>query len=345
MYKDIRKIYFAFFALSSVLMGGILGYMLIENYSFLEALFMTVITMATVGYREVYPLSDAGMIFTVMLIISSFGIFAYGLTSFTQFILDGDFRIYLNDRKVIKKIEKLKKHTIICGFGRNGRQAAIELIGHKEQVLIIEKNQDIFYEPNYAYLLNSQYFVYVIGDATQDEIMQKARIQEAKALITTLPDDANNLFVVLTARTMNQSLNIVARASDDNSDAKLKRGGANHVIMPDKVGGSRMAKLVVEPDLIEFIENLMIRSVLAEVNLVEINCNELKACFINKSIQELHIRSRTGANLLGLKKDDNSYNLNPSPDTLLNSSYKLFVLGTNEQIDKLKQLFFEIAKS
>jgi voltage-gated potassium channel len=256
-------------------------------------------------------------------------------------MLDGQFRNYLKYRKVNNKIEKLEKHTIICGFGRNGRQAAIELISHDEAVLIIEKNTDVFDDNSFSSLVNHPLFSYVTGDATQDDTLEKAKISKAKALITALPDDANNLFVVLTAREMNPKLTIVARASDDHSDVKLKRAGANNVIMPDKVGGSRMAKLVVEPDLIEFVENLMIRSVGSDVNLIEIDCHELKACFLNKSIAELHVRSRSGANLLGIKKEDNTYDLNPAPDTILNSNHKIFALGTPEQILKLKQILIQ----
>ncbi|MCK5538127.1 MAG: potassium channel protein [Bacteroidales bacterium] len=341
MYRDLRKLYYGLSSLIALLGIGTSGYMLLEKYTFLEALFMTVISVSTVGFEEVHPLSNYGMIFTIFLIFISFGIFAYVITSLTQFLLDGEFQNYLKNRKVNQKIQKLNNHTIICGFGRNGKQAAIELISHDETVLIIEKSQETFDNSALEHLIVHPLFTYIIGDATHDEILEKAKIFDANALITTLPDDANNLFVVLTARVMNPKLTIVARASDDHSDIKLKRAGADNVIMPDKVGGSRMAKLVVEPDLIEFIENLMVRSTGSNVNLIEIDCKELKACFINKSIRELHVRSRSGANLLGIKREDNTYDLNPAPDTVLNSNYKVFALGTPEQIVKLKQIFIE----
>ena len=338
MYRDLRKIYFGITALGLLLIFGVIGFEFIEHYSFVEAFYMTVISISTVGFGEVRPLSDAGRLFTVFLILVSFGIFAYVLTAVTQFMLDGAFREYLKYRKVNRKIEKLYNHTIVCGFGRNGKQAVIELISHDEPVLVVEKEENILNEDINEHLIKHPLFSYIAGDATQDEIMERARVKYAKALITTLPDDANNLFVVLTARELNPELTIVARASDDHSDVKLKRAGADNVIMPDKVGGSRMAKLVVEPDVVEFLETLLLRSEANHVNLVEIDCRELKACYINKTIQDLHVRSKSGANLIGIKKADNTYDFNPAPHTKLDSRFKIFALGTPEQIQRLKNL-------
>jgi len=338
IYRDLRKIYFGLSALFILIIFGVIGFEFLEQYSFIEAFYMTIISISTVGFGEIRPLSDMGRLFTVFLIVFSFGIFAYVLTAVTQFLLDGAFREYLKYRKVNKKIIKLNNHTIVCGFGRNGKQAAIELISHDEAVLVIEKDKGLFDDEINENLIKHPLFSYIIGDSTQDEIMEKARTKHAKALITTLPDDANNLFVVLTARELNPKLTIVARASDDHSDVKLKRAGANNVIMPDKVGGSRMAKLVVEPDIVEFLESLLLRSGSNHVNMVEMDCKSLKPYYINKTIQDLHVRSKSGANLIGIKKDDNIYDFNPAPDTILDPRYKIFALGSQEQIQRLKNL-------
>ncbi len=337
--KDIRALLGSGITLFIIFLTGTFGFVYIESYTLVEAAFMTIITISTVGFREVHELSPEGMIFTGTLIIVSFGIFAYVLTTFTRFFIDGDFRKYLIFRKVSKHIKKIENHVIVCGFGRNGKQAAYELIAHGERVIIIDQDDTV----NDEYVLNKDW-VFIIGDATKDEILEIARVEHAKALITTLPSDADNLFVVLTAREKNSNIIIISRASDDNSDSKLKRAGANNVIMPDKVGGTRMAKLVSEPDIVEFIEAIMMRNEKI-VNIVVISCkNEMHKNYYHKTIRQLNIRKVTGANLLGLKNETGEFVYNPSPDIKLIPQYKLFALGTPQQIDNLRKLLSEAPK-
>lgn len=293
---------------------------------------MTVITMSTVGYTEVRELSETGMIFTSFLIIFSFGIFAYVITTITQYVLDGEFRKRYKNYKMNRRLEKLHRHVIVCGYGRNGKQAMLELIDHDEEVVIIERDDNLTTESE-----NSKQFIFITGDATDEEILIKAKIDEAKAIITTLPHDADNLFITITARQLNPQITIISRASEDHSDVKLKRAGATNVIMPDKIGGIRMAKLVAQPDIVEFVESILLRS--GDVRLVEISCSdELDSCYLNHTISELDIRRVSGANLIGLKMSDNSYIFNPSPDLELEKDFKLFALGNTEQINKLKQV-------
>jgi voltage-gated potassium channel len=309
--------------------------MTIEGFTFTEAFFMTVITIATVGFREVHPLSSVGMYFTAFLIIFSFGIFAYAITTFTRYIVDGALEHYYKSRKVRNKILKLKDHVIICGFGRNGKQAVQELLDHNVPIVIIERKEEAMDR-----ILEYPDLLYIHGDATRDEVLETCRIDRAKALITTLPVDADNLFVVLTARELNPNLTIISRASDERSDAKLKRAGATSVIMPDRIGGQRMAKLVAQPDVVEFLDFLMLQSS-ENVALQEISCTDLNACFDGKSIRELDIRNETGANILGLKHTDKSFIINPLPEVILSSTDKLFVLGTKSQIVRLKKILVE----
>ena len=308
------------------------GYMIIEGMNFTQAVYMTVITITTVGFKEVAPLSATGMWFTSFLIIVSFGIFVYAVTSVTRYMIDGVLRNYYRDRKVKKHIDKLSNHVIVCGYGRNGSQAALDLQMHNVPYIVIENN------PDTAEMLRvSQDALYIEGDATQDEVLHQAGIMEARAMITTLPVDADNLYVVLTAKGLNPNLKIIARASNENSDVKLKRGGANNVIMPDRVGGQRMAKLVIQPDVVEFIDFIMLQET-DSVFLEEISCSSLASCFEGKSIHVLDVRNKTGANVIGLRRSDRTYIINPSQNVELSSSDNLFVLGTIEQIKNLKKL-------
>ena len=298
---------------------------------------MTIITVSTVGYGEVHPLSQTGMIFTAILIVFSLGFFGYFLTSITRIFIDGDYKklvkIYLRN----KKISKLKNHVIVCGFGRNGRQAVIDLLKTGEKVVIIDNQTNVIHEDINEEIINNKSVTIVHGDASHEETLFKVNIENAKAMILTLPNDAENLLIILTSRDINTRMKIISRASDEHSYSKLKRAGADNVIMPDIVGGSRMAKLVSEPDTVEFLEMIMLRDGV-DVNLDEISCNDLASCFVNSTISELDIRKKTGANIIGLKFGNGEYRFNPSGDRTLRKEDKLFVLGKVEQIKKLKYL-------
>ncbi|MBL0328570.1 MAG: potassium channel protein [Bacteroidetes bacterium] len=314
---------------------GIVGFMIIENYKFLDAFYMTIITVATVGFQEVHPLTEAGRVFTAFLIITSFGTFAYAVTSISQYVIDGEFNQYFKNYKVNAAIEKLENHVIICGFGRNGKQAAHVLKKHNTRFVVIEQKKDI------VGAINHQYADLVMeGDATLDEVLLKAGILKAKALITTLPIDADNLFIVLSAKTLNSKLTIISRASEDNTDKKLKIAGATNVIMPDKLGGAHMASLVMKPDVMEFVDYITGQGG-DNIRLEEITFDNLPQAYQNKTIRDLEIRNKSGANIIGFKTAAGDYVINPSADTKIIPDAKLFVLGTNEQIGKLKELFAE----
>jgi voltage-gated potassium channel len=322
----------AFVFLFLIFFIGVSGFMAIEKYSFIEAFFMTVITMSTVGFREVRNLSPEGMIFTSFLIITSFGLFAYTISSVTRYILDGGFRNYFKHQQLNKRLTKLENHVIVCGYGRNGRQAVEELIHQDEKVVVIELAEDLIQN----FFESHPKMIFINGNATHDEALERAMISKAKALITSLPVDADNLFIVLTARQMNANLKIISRATDDNTIGKLKRAGANNVIMPDKIGGIRMAKLVAQADIIEFLDTLLLKSA-ENANLVEIFCKDIKPHYINKTIAQINIRRISGANLIGMKNPNGNYIFNPSPDHIIQPDDKLFAIGTPDQIEKLKQ--------
>ncbi len=333
MDRKFHTIQNAFILLFLIISIGIIGFMWIEHYNLIEAFYMTVITMSTVGFREIRDLSTIGMLFTSILIIISFGLFAYVISSLTRYILDGGFRVYLKNKRVNKQLSKIENHVIVCGYGRNGRQAVRELLTHDENIVVIEKDEEISESVDYEI----PRVTFITGDAIHDEVLEQAKVQKAKALITTLPNDANNLFVVLTARQLNPMMIIISRASDDNSDIKLKRAGATNVIMPDKIGGARMAKLVAQPDIIEFLDNLLIRSQ-EQVNIVEISCKDIDSCFINQTIAQMDIRNVSGANLIGIKTEKGEYIFNPAPDIKIMPDAKLFALGKPSQIERLKTI-------
>ncbi len=318
-----------------LLIIGTIGYIIIDNYKPVNAFYMTVITIATVGYGEVEPLSTAGKIFTSFLIITSFGTFAYAVSAITKFVIDGEFNQFYKNKKLTSAIDKLSDHVIICGYGRNGRQAAQILKKHDKRFVVVENNDKITSTVSHKFA-----DLVLTGDGTQDETLLKAGILRAKALITTLPIDADNLFIVLTARNLNSKLTIISRASDDGSDAKLKIAGANNVIMPDKVGGAHMASLVMKPDVMEFVDYITAQGG-DNNNLEEITFDRINDTLKNKTLKELEIRNKSGANIIGFKTAMGEYIVNPSADTKIIPHSKIFVLGTPEQIRKLNLILAE----
>ena len=328
-YNQFKRLNLALLILILLIIVGIVGYMIIEGYTFSEALHMTIITISTVGFQEVKPLSDAGRLFTDGLIIFSFGTFAYALSAISTYLIDGELRNYLNEIRKKKRIKGMEGHVIICGYGRNGKQIAADLAKVDQEYLIIENNEDAL-EGDKEHIPH-----FLEGDATSDQVLIDAGIKRARALITTLPEDADNVFVVLTAREMNRDLLIISRASVGSSDQKLRRAGANNVVMPDKVGGSHMASLVMKPDVVEFFNLLTGQA--NDISLEEITYESLPEVFRDKSIGDLEIRKRCGANIIGLKSKDGEYMLNPSPTTIITEGSKLFVLGMSDQIETLKE--------
>lgn len=330
--KYFTKLYVALGLTLAIVGIGIVGFMLIEDYNFLDAAYMTIITITTVGFQEVQPLSDSGKIFTAFLIITSFGTFAYAITAITKYVADGEINHYYKFFKVNNAISKLNNHVVICGYGRNGKQAAMVLQSNNRQFVIIEKSDTLVEQ------VKEHGFLCIQGDCTQDEILMKTGISNASALITTLPVDADNLFVVLTARSINPKLTIISRASNDHSDKKLKIAGANNVIMPDKIGGAHMASLVIKPDVIEFLDYITGQGG-PNINLEEIVFSELPERLRNHTIKDLEVHNKSGANIIGFKTPEGEYIVNPPADTKIIPGAKFFVLGTPEQVLKLRELF------
>jgi voltage-gated potassium channel len=299
------------------------GYMAIEGYTFLEAVYMTVITVGGVGYGEVRPLSNAGRIFTIGLIVVNLGLITYFIAQLTRFFTDGTFTKMYKKFKMDKEIIHLQGHVIICGFGRNGKESAYVLHKNNIPFVVIDDKIDLqgFTEFDVPY--------FITGDATQDEVLLEAGITKAKALICCLPADASNLFVVLTAKQLCKDLFVVSRASQDSSVSKLKIAGAANVIMPEKAGGSQMATLVMQPDAVELL------SYMSTQNNQQFRVTELTA---TKAVHlsELDLWSKTGCTVLGIKNADGSYTLNPTPIDMLSPGDRVIVMGSDGQLEQAK---------
>ena len=331
-FKYFKELYFSLFLLTTVVLTGVLGFTVIEDYNFVDAFYMTIITVSTVGFKEVQPLSVEGRIFTAFLIIFSFGIFAYTVSYITRYIVNGDLQNYFKNYKVDAYIDQISDHVIVCGYGRNGAQAVKTLLAYSKEVLIIENNEEILSRLKEANLLH------IKGDATSEKTLKKAGIQRAKAIISTLPNDAANVFVVLTARELAPKIQIISRASEDTSERKLRIAGSDNVIMPDKVGGAHMGSLVVTPDVYEFMDHISVMGS-NEVNLEEISYSNIPSKFKEQTLHQLDESYDSGCLIVGYRTPEGEYKVNPSKDLKLIPGCKIFVLGTEAQIRQINTMF------
>jgi voltage-gated potassium channel len=313
----------------SVFTCGLVGFHFIEGYGFIDSLYMTVLSVSTVGFEVIRPLSPEGKLFVSFLIVFSLGSFTYVGSSIVRFFLDGDFVKTLKTKRVSKRIEKLTDHVIICGFGRNGEQAALELTDHRQPFVIIERRENVI-----ARIQDDPNLLFVQGDATNEDVLRTAGIDRARALIATTPNDADNMFVVLTARSVNPNLTIISRASEIGSDIKLRRAGATNVIMPERMGGQRMARLVTQPDVVEFMEYILLQRN-RDISIQEVHCQNMAKNNLGKTIGELNLGSVTGTTIIGLKNGEGKYVFNPGGDYTLSPHDQLFVLGSPEQVKNL----------
>lgn len=329
-FSSRTKILIGIAMIVGIIVIGVVGYMGIEGDSFLDALYMTIITISTVGFGEIHQLSQPGKIFTMVLIISSFTTYAYALTTISTHFFEGRL-LYILRGQDAKKLRKMQNHIVICGYGRNGQQVAKELKVYMNKYVIIDQKKDEVE----SVLTSDDNFIE--GDATLDEVLIRANIKTAKGLITTLPIDADNLYVVLTARALNPNLEIISRASNESSETKLRMAGVDSVVMPERVGGAHMANLITRPDIIEFLDHVSLHGQ-DPTTLEEIICSDMSENLKLKSIFEIGIRKVTGANIIGYKTPDGRYVLNPTPDTRVIPGTKLFVLGTPDQISKMREI-------
>lgn len=327
-----NKIYKGLFLFAFVLILGTVVFVSAFDYTVLDAFFMTIITVTTVGFGEVQPLDEDGKLFTVFLLLISIIAYGYFVTVVSEFFSNNLLMEMYRTKKKFKKISKMEGHTIICGFGRNGKQAYEKLKKFNKSCVIIEKDESRLVEildPN---------IILIKGDATNDEILKNAGITKASNLIAASSSDANNVYIVLSSRQLNPNLNIVSRASSDQSVEKLKIAGANDVIMPDRLGGEHMASLLVTPDLVKFVDKLGLEGE-RNANLEEISVDELPEEYMMKSISDLDVRRNSGCTVIGFIDENEGYIVNPSSNMILKPDCKLIVLGSPEQIKKFKEVY------
>ncbi|MBK6785899.1 MAG: potassium channel protein [Saprospiraceae bacterium] len=325
----INHIKIALLLILVVILGGTFVYHFVFDFTLLNSLYMTIITIGTVGFSEVEPLTEGGKLFTSFIILVGIFIFAYAFSVLSAYIISININFNFISNKMEKEIKNLKGHTIICGYGRNGKQSSLRLNNYKQPFVVIDHNQEALEE------LEKQEGYFVKGNATDDDILIKAGIMNASHLISCLPKDTDNLFIVLTAKQLNRNITIVSRASEESSIKKLKIAGADNIIMPDKIGGDYMASLIVTPDLVEFLTRISVVSD-NHMNIQEIVLADLPDI---KTLEEIKIKERTGCTIIGLKKEDGTYIINPELGMPIDTNGRIIVLGNTEQINKLNNVF------
>ena len=309
---------------------GTAGYVLIEGASLLDGLYMTVITLASVGYREVVPLGSHGKIFTIGLITLGVGTVSFTIFTIGGIVIQGQVRKILGRRHLERQIKTLSNHYIVCGCGRMGRVLVQQLDQEDVPFVVVENNEDKLK------MLAASDYLYVVGDATTEDALEAANIHKAKGLITTVATDADNLFVTLTARGMNPDLFILARAIDERSEGKLLLAGADRVVDPYRIGGMRLAHAILRPAVVEFVELATHREHL-ELEMEELLVSEdCPLCGI--SLRDSQIRSRFGLMVIAIKRADGSMIYNPTPEVSFSAGDVLIAIGKADDLKELESL-------
>ncbi|MBI4850637.1 MAG: NAD-binding protein [Acidobacteria bacterium] len=309
---------------------GVMGYHLIEGWSFFDSLYMTVITLATIGYGETHPLTTKGRVFTIFLIFSGIGILGYGLSVIATFVIEGELAGLIGKRRMQKDIEKLSNHYILCGAGETGRCIAQEFAKTKTPFVVIDIN------PHKIENVRNLNVPFIVGDATKDAILLSAGIKRAQGLVSSLHSDKDNVFVVLTARGLNKDLRIVSRVVEQESEHKLRIAGADTIVSPNAIGGLRMASVMIRPTVVGFLD-LMMR----EQNTIRME--EIKllktSSIIGKSLKSSDIGHKTGLIVIAIKRNKGDrYIYNPKPETLFEAEDILVVMGDVNQVQALRKL-------
>lgn len=310
--------------------AGTTGYMVIEHWRFIDALYMTVITLGTVGFKEVHDLSDSGKLFTMVLIIFGVSVLGYIVGSLAQIMFEGQFQRIIGRKKVEKMIDALNDHYIICGFGRIGSLICKEFKANGLPFVVVEKN------PETTERLDEEGYLHMKGDATLDETLLKAGIKRAKGLISVVTSDTENVYITLTARGLNPDLYILARSGEEGSDLKLKRAGANKVVSPYIIGGSRMAQSILRPNVVDFIE-IATGSEHMDLQMEEISIPPHSA-FAGETLVSSGFRKEIGVIIVGIKKALGKMVFNPHSQARIEGGDTLIVLGEPVSIKKLEDL-------
>ncbi len=313
-----------------IVLTGTVGYSFIESWGPFEALYMTIITITTVGFREVHDLSTPGKAFTIILIVSSLGVIAYAGGSFVEFVVEGQVGKIFGRKKLAKEISQLESHYIICGYGRIGSFICAELKDRPVPFVVVENDRGLCIK------MAEEGILFVEGDATDDDALVKAGINRAKGLVTVVTSDTDNVYITLTARGLNPELFILARAAEPASEKKLKRAGATKVISPYTIGAHRMAQAILRPSVVDFLE------IATAGKRFELQMEEIKispgSSLVDKNLITSGIRRDWGIIIVGIKKNSGQMHFNPVPETILENGDTLITLGEKEAIAKLEKI-------
>lgn len=318
-------------ALSGLILGGTLGYRFIEGWNWLDSAYMTIITLSTVGFGETRPLSNNGRLFTIGLILAGVVCIAYIVNRFTDAIIQGYFQHRIRLQRQRRFMEQLSNHYIVCGFGRTGRQVALEFAAEGIAFVVMDA------DPASIEVAQQRGYFAIQGDATLDASLLKLGIEKAICLVTALPTDAENLYTVLSAKALNPKIRTIARANTEEGVQKLQRGGADAVISPYVTGGRRMAAAALRPQVMDFVDGILTgtdRTYYVEEYLLEpTTCNCL-----GQSLREARLRSQTGVLVLAIRRRDGTLIAGPTAETILEAGDLLICMGTAEQLRDLNQL-------
>jgi len=327
----LRRVWSAFLALGVITAVSVLGYILFEGWSFMDALYMTVITLTTVGYKEVRELDTTGQLWTMALLITGVGTLFYAAVSSVELAVEGAVRGYFERRRVRARINKLNGHYILCGFGRVGRQVAREFALDSVPFVVIDN------DPQKVDECLAEGYLALVGDASDDAILEEIGIRRAKGLVAAVDSDADNVFVTLSARKMNPNLHIVARTSSEESAAKLEIAGADRTISPYAVGGRRLASLATQPLIVDFLDIVTRGKKGIEFRLEEFGVPK-DSPLANRTIGELKNGDKTGAMILAVLSSEGEFDTTPSAKDAIHPGDTLIVLGTREQVARLETL-------
>ena len=330
-----RKIIIALAMLVGLLVIGTVGYLMLERdnpqrgWHLLDAIYMTVITLTTAGHEDL-EMSDGGRVFTIFLLIGGIGVFAYSVTIATAFLIEGQLQSFFRQQKMIRTVDKLSDHYIICGLGDTGVHVLDEMLKAEVRFVGIE-----FEEERLIQLSDTRDFPYLQGDATDDELLIRAGITRAQGLVTCLSRDQDNLFVVISARKLNPHLKIASKAVEDNSPGKLVTAGADEVVLPDHIGGLRLASSILYPHLVEFLENITADH--QGIHFAEAIVQQ-DSPLDGLSLKSANIQEQTGLVVLAIRATDGAFLYNPPSDKLIQAGDAVLVIANPRQLQTLRKL-------
>jgi len=327
--NSLRRLIWSIGALVAIVVIGVIGYMVIEGWAFLDALYMTITTITTVGFREVHPLSDAGRIFSIIIIIGGVGGALYVLTNIMGYILEGQFGITMGRRRMKNRIARLKEHFILCGYGRVGQAIAQTFSEEEVPFVIIANNEE------HIARADKEGYLCIFGDATSDEVLKEAGIERAHGLVSAVGSDTDNTFITLSARELRPNLFIEARSSSPESESKLRRAGADRTISPYAIGGRRMAMLALRPAVVDFIDTVAYgRGRELELENVDVGSG---SSLVGQTMEQA--RSQNGIIVLAMRKKRGKLVANPPGEEIIEDGDRLIVIGTKGRLAALESLF------